>query len=412
MLLCTVVAQAQKVHGNVYGGGNKGIVGGNTTVTVYGGEVQNTFGGARMANVGGRSFVNIDGEKASENITISSVYGGNDIAGTIGGSGEETTVPTELKNVLPPVLPEGKTRDDYPKKNAIDNTWKTFVTTSRSSRVYNSETVEDKWITIGSLFGGGNGEYKYEEDESSGTDTTKTYNVYQLPKQAGDAAIATITVDKDKDYLPVLDKTYLEIKAGNIAHIYGGGNNATVKVNTTINIDNKSDDCGQYISAYSAATGVAENLIFEAIKLKTNISTFQANIDSYNFNHARVFGGNNKAEMAIRPTWNLQQGIIRDLYSGGNQGAMTSPEGLLLEIDPAPLNTTATPDETNDKELIVQNVFGGCRMADVMPIVNGIYTPTTNLPGYNFPNELSARLLVRGGHIKNVYGGNDITGKV
>ena len=84
LLLCTAVAQAQKVRGNVYGGGNKGAVGGNTTVTVYSGDVNNTFGGARMANVGGRTFVNIDGEHAYDNITISTVYGGNDIAGTIG----------------------------------------------------------------------------------------------------------------------------------------------------------------------------------------------------------------------------------------------------------------------------------------------------------------------------------------
>ena len=407
LLLCTAVVQAQKVRGNVYGGGNKGAVGGNTTVTVYSGEVNNAFGGARMADVGGRSFVNIDGENASENITISSVYGGNDIAGTIGQSGEETTVPTELKNVLGPT----ETKEDQPKKNAIDNTWKTFVTTSRSSKVVDSETVEDKWITIGSLFGGGNGEYQYEEVSS--TEKTKTYDVYQIPKEDGDAAIATITVDKDKSYLPELDKTYLEIKGGNIAHVYGGGNNATVKVNTTINIDNKSDDCDKFITAYATASGLSVEHIFASLKSMSNLNTFQSDITSFAFNHARVFGGNNKAEMAIRPTWNLQQGIIRDLYSGGNQGLMTSPEGLLLEIDPAPINTTTTPDATkNDNELTVENVFGGCRMADVKPTLNGEYAPVSNLPGYKFPSELSARVLVRGGHITNVYGGNDITGKV
>ena len=409
LLLCTAVAQAQKVRGNVYGGGNKGAVGGNTTVTVYSGDVNNTFGGARMANVGGRTFVNVDGEHASNNITISSVYGGNDIAGTIGQSGEETTVPEELQNVRSEKTEEaltalGLTQEEYNKKtNVIDNSWKTFVATSRSTKVADSKTVEDKWITIGSLFGGGNGEYQYEEDVASGTDETKTYNVYQLPQKDGDAPIATITVDKDKSYLPELDKTYLEIKGGNIVHVYGGGNNATVKVNTTINIDNESDDCMKFVTAQAAASGKTVEAVFNDLKSMAKLSTFQTNITSFEFNHARVFGGNNKAEMAIRPTWNLQQGIIRDLYSGGNQGTMTSPEGLLLEIDP--LSKNANP-------LVVENVYGGCRMADVEPRVNGVYTPTSNLPGYNFPNELSARVLIRGGDINNVYGGNDVTGTV
>ena len=209
VLLSTVVAQGQiKIGGNVYGGGNKGVVDGNTTVTVYEGEVVNMFGGARMANVGGRTFVNIDGKHASGNITISSVYGGNDVAGTIGQSGEATTVPTELENVRLEKTDEaltnlGLTREEYNRKtNVIDNSWKTFVATSRSSKVVGSETVEDKWIAIGSLFGGGNGEYIY--DEAGSTDKTKTYNVYQLPKKEDDAPIATITVDKDK-HVPCKD---------------------------------------------------------------------------------------------------------------------------------------------------------------------------------------------------------------
>ena len=136
----------------------------------------------------------------------------------------------------------------------------------------------------------------------------------------------------------------------------------------------------------------------------TKLSTFQSKIDNFAFNHARVFGGNNQAEMSIRPTWNLQQGIIRDLYSGGNKGSMTSPEGLLLEIAPDTVE--------NVKDLVVENLYGGCRMADVKPTVGGIYKPTTNLPGYSFPPELSARVLIRGGKVNNVYGGNDITGTV
>ena len=402
LLLCTAVAQAQIViGGNVYGGGNKGNVNGNTKVTVKAGDLNKVFGGARMANVGGTTFVNIDGKHATDNMLISEVYGGNDVAGTIGRSGEATTIPEELENVLG----EGETKTTHPLKNAIDNTWKTFVTTSRSTKEENSKTVEDKWILIGSLFGGGNGDFVYtDEFGDSLRDDQGNYIVNEVSRTTeGVTTTTTVAVSPTPFTMPDIDKTYLEIKGGNIAHVYGGGNKVTIRKNTTINIANESDDCDKFITAYAKTTGLSNEQIFGELKTKTNLSTFQSNITSYAFNHARIFGGNNKAEMAIRPTWNLQMGIIRDLYSGGNKGNMTSPDGLLLEINPV---------STNPVPLKVENVYGGCRMADVKPSVNGVYTPTQNLPGYGFPNELSARVLIRGGDINNVYGGNDITGTV
>ena len=70
-LLSTVVAQGQiRIGGNVYGGGNVGDMTGNTSVTVYAGDVKEVYGGARVADVGGRTFVNIDGEHASDDILI------------------------------------------------------------------------------------------------------------------------------------------------------------------------------------------------------------------------------------------------------------------------------------------------------------------------------------------------------
>ena len=60
MILAAMSAQAQiTIGGNVYGGGNEGNVGGNTTVTVHAGDLNKVYGGARMADVGGRAFVNV-----------------------------------------------------------------------------------------------------------------------------------------------------------------------------------------------------------------------------------------------------------------------------------------------------------------------------------------------------------------
>ena len=359
--MLALLVQAQiTIGGSVYGGGNAGDTEGSTKVTVRGGDINAVYGGARMADVKGNAFVHIDGEHASEDILISSVYGGNDIAGTIGTANQTNAVPDELTQI--------STKNG---KNAIDNTWNAFVRTSRSTKEVDGETVDDKVIVIGSLFGGGNGDYDYTSNDSPYKGMVK----------------------------PELAKTYLEILGGCIAHLYGGGNNATVTDNTTICLNNSSDDLEKTVVAWAKANNKPTEEVFGYLQTKVKLSTFQSDMSSYAFNFARVFGGNNKADMAIRPTWDLQRGIIRDLYSGGNQGAMTYEKGILLPI---------TPD--NSDALKIENVFGGCRMADVNPAKVAIPAETIN--GTYYPAGYAARMLIEGGDILNVYGGNDISGNI
>ena len=391
VLLSTMVAQGQiKIGGNVYGGGNKGKVDGNTNVRVQAvQEVTSVFGGARMANVGGRAFVNIDGEHATGDILITNLYGGNDVAGTIGTG----TVPEELTEIK-------KTEEDAanPKKNAIDNTWNAFVRTSRSA---DNEGKEDKWIIVGTVYGGGNGDFTYTEPD--GVTPLQDPTTHEYLVKEGDIEIAR---QKTEFVKPNLGKTYLEIKAGDIAHVYGGGNYATVTGNTTICINNESEVCQGYVQKL-VSEGATTEQAMSYLKSMAKLNTFQSNLTSFEFTHARVFGGNNKADMAIHPTWNLQKGIIRDLYSGGNEGRMTCSTGLLMDINPVPDN------EGKTDHLTITNVYGGCRRADVRPMDDSGTDVTVASPtGYYFPTGLSARTLIRGGHITNVYGGNDISGRV
>ena len=391
-----------KIGGNVYGGGNHAEVKGSTKVTVMAGDLQKVFGGARMANVKGHAFVHIDGEHATDETTIVAVYGGNDISGTIGTpKAVNEPVPSELTDVIATEEAKKALSDDVkPYKNVVDDTWNCYVRTSRSTQVVGGKTVE-KWpVVIGMLFGGGNGDFTYTGDAG---EPLRDEDGNYIAMEGGEVVAVSATPLS----VPEIDKTYLELKGGEICHAYGGGNNATVRVNTTLNIANESSDlltmATQYLTDKGTEvtpTSVANLLTY--FKDKVKLKSLQIDLGGkFNYNFARIYGGNNRAEMAIRPTWNLQQGIIRDLYSGGNRGNMTSPDGLLLDVNPEV-----------DENLYVENVYGGCRMADVKPTVNGEYIPCTNLPGYNFPGELSARTLINGGHIVNVYGGNDITGTV
>ena len=424
MLLAAVTVRAQEqstqtkfainIGGNVYGGGNAGNMSGSTKVTVYGGLINNVYGGARMANVGGRTFVNIDGKNASDDIIIVNVYGGNDIAGTIGEGSVTTTVPTadgELENVKTGESDTDKTH------NAIDNTWKAFVRTSASVKTTlpletgeNAPTVtgDSKMLVIGSLFGGGNGDYTYRPlgTQIGGTEEDPELSTTHDALDNTGTVIASSSTELKA---PELSKTYLEIKGGCIAHVYGGGNNATVTEATTICIDNESSDLVSMGSIYAVRNQKNPTALLTELKAKMSLTTFQSNLSSYAFNHARIYGGNNKADMAIMPKWNLQKGIIRDLYSGGNEGRMICEHGLALDIDPS----TANADK-----LIISNVYGGCRRSDVRPMkeIDGVWTDVTAYAppetGLKVPAGLSARTMVRGGRITNVYGGNDISGRV
>ena len=474
--LLSLTAHAQiKIGGNVYGGGNHAEVKGSTKVTVNAGDIGavmdpnavrpledpagKVFGGARMANVGGSSFVHIDGEHASDYILINQVFGGNDIAGHIGtAAAVESTIPTELTEV-----------GTGEKQNAVDETFNSYVristktaytqddidaakagdpqygkdagfvdhytqteidkaSTDPENPAYGKRTSDikppanAKKVYIGQLFAGGNGDFDYEQTPGP-TEGKVTHTIYNWSDTKHEYPIAQLETDEGEVgfQLPELDKTYLEIKGGSIVYGYGGGNNATVKEQNIIHIDNPSavvnhilvdadgkEGNDETYETYETnrnngvpnpiPSGYEELLTTERFK-EMGINTAFSFPSSGAYQIGRFFGGNNKAEMTIRPTWNLLAGKVRNLYSGGNRGSMTSPEGLLLEIK-------------DYSSLIVDNLYGGCRMADVKPTVDGEYLPCTNLPGYHFPSELSARVLIKGGHINNVYGGNDVTGTV
>ena len=353
--------QAQiTIGGSVYGGGNAGDTEGSTSVTVHAGDINAVYGGARQADVKGTAFVHVDGAHASNYIIINKLYGGNDIAGIIGEDATKKYFPDAVLTL------EGE--------NKINNTWDAFVRISSRLNSDGMEAEDAQKIYIGQLFGGGNGDYDYTSADSP-------YKGLLQPK---------------------LNKTYLEILGGSIVYAYGGGNNATVTESTVICYDNPSQVVNSIVDKTNPnADANGELLTDDRFVNKMGINTSFSYPSSDAFQVGRFFGGNNKAEMAIRPLWNLKSGKIRNLYSGGNMGDMTSPEGLLLNIEAS-------------SKIIVDNIYGGCRMADVCPKKDGVYTPTVGavISGYNFPNEFSARVVISGGDINNVYGGNDISGKV
>ena len=382
MLLAATAVQAQiTIAGNVYGGGNAGNLGGSTNVKVFGGRLEGSvFGGARQADVAGCTFVNIDGAHISSDIIINAVYGGNDISGTIGSleainsSLEKPDSRIDQDSHHSSSTSEQSQHSDHDGLKDVS----TFVLTTPEYEGSN------KHIFIGRLFGGGNGDYRY---------TVNSTDAYKW-----DVTLSENNIIRGIDK-PHVARTYGDLHGGTFGSAYAGGNNATVTRAANICINNTSTPWK--LAGIDEEVGTTDDVISDPDLQAMGINTeFFDQSGKYNF--SSVFGGNNKAAMSIRPSWHLNNGSIENLYSGGNEGAMNSPDGILLVVQP-----------NDGGNLTVTNVFAGCRKAPVRPLLdNGQEPEVGTIEGYKFPSGLAARVLIYGGDITNVYGGNDITGKV
>ena len=460
--LSTAWIRGGTIYNNVYGGGNRADLIGVSTAILDGGTIYGSvFGSARMADVYAHSAVAINTDDSNPNsLFVHSVYGGNDIAGKAGGSIAMTKIMTPGCNWMswftqfgPEAMKARKLLEDKPgfmadgakyyyngKETSItdndainrNNVWNSWVTTGRAY---------DKPVFIGSLYGGGNGAYDYVDgtvtlpchfDKEDGTlDTT-----YKPEEGETNVTGGMMTFGSSENPLstPNTERAYVQIEGGTIGYVYGGGNEATVTASADIYIDNPDDPCkidkdfitkaGLHSSSYFWAKDKTEEgkTVIDTLKVEqkadAEYATLYQTID-------RVFGGNNVAPMNIQPNWYLHSGRVNNLYGGGNRGNMTNEDGILVYVFQ---NADAATNGPN--RMKINNLYGGCRMADVspheqyvtkdamgLPVITGDGDPVTAIDahsrfGHDFPADYAARVFVSGGTINNVYGGNDVSGKV
>lgn len=371
---------------NVYGGGNRADLIGTTSVLLRGGKInESVFGGARLANIFGYSFVNIDGAHAANDLVISAVYGGNDIAGNISSTGSWSwlstlTLPSELSLA-----------------NQELTKFKSF-----NAFVYSTPESNNKHIFVGQLYGGGNGDYHYTENQEDATklDMSDLWDskMFNETTQEYETTSHLFTVSKT----PEVGKVYLELKGGTYGYVYGGGNNATVTQNVDICLNNQTPAANIHTIKVTDLEAMGLNYD-ESDNSYTITGTGSDRTLKSKYQFDRVFGGNNKATMNLQPEWHITKATINNLYSGGNAGSMTWYRGLLLTL--------------TSSDLEVNNVYGGCRRADVIPNLPAgqVVAEMTGSAGgysYKFDDDYSARIFISAGKINNVYGGNDISGKV
>ncbi|MDO5447090.1 MAG: hypothetical protein Q4F34_04850, partial [Prevotellaceae bacterium] len=456
-----VTVEDGTVWNSINGGGNQAELLGNTLVTLKGGRMYgNVYGGARMADIITYAHVLIDGAHQQNDLFVKGVYGGGDIAGSLLNmtrvqtnigkgywnwfmsmsqyAGKAMKADSDKAEWMQDITVKDESSPYAPTKHPnrainVNQIWNTIVESTPKAE------DNDMKLFVGNTFGAGNGayDYVYAGSSTSGSLTLPFHKVLDsdgkwvvdtdyLEDANGDRVTTGGAYQKTFNNLlvPNTDRTYLQLEGGTYGYVYGGGNNTTVYGSVDIYINNADRPCeipalemermGLQTTTYTLWNGEdslsrLEYADLTAAEKENVVAKVPQTFD-------RVFGGNNLAEMPVAPNWYLIQGRVNNLYSGGNKGNMTSGNGILVNIfknngtyDIDPVKKVRYPVDA----MMINNIYGGCRMANVAP-----GTTSENGPdgfrnfGYNFLSGYAARVYISGGHINNVYGGNDVSGHV
>lgn len=451
------------VYGSIYGGGIRGNVGYKYTVdtnknviressmystnpeakiaqfssivALASGNVNQVFGGACLGDMYGSTavelvdeisfelenfkideFLKSDPEWQLSHLVVGTVYGGNDIAGTI--------------------FYDDKAVDAENRPLATTNLWIHEIQgADKRNNDHECPGYHDGYSgfpLVGTAFGGscGNyGDFEWHQGEDGESDITKKRYVYK----SGEIYLANGTsTNYDKidlgNYLvnnrqagrPDVESSQLRVAGGTVINAYGGGDMASV--------GNILDRTGwtRIVVEYKDTTARAgfweandADRLWKQMKMssKTHHSEVMGTRESdgaalFRYQIANLYGGNDNADLPIQPIWELKKGVIGNLYSGCNVGRMTYyNDAATLQDD----ETRGIQLTINSKDLHIMAAYGGGRIGDIDA---GAYTYDEATDDLVFKRkefatgEYGATINVKAGIVEAVYGGNDVAGVV
>ena len=325
-----VITENALIKKNVYAGGNMSPVGftdatvgertfpqfvGLASLRMNGGEVfGNVFGGGNMASILGSNEVIVSGGSIGMSGSYDgALYGGNDRSGQAG-------------QITNRVFPAGHdiASDGYTSLSDVN----TYVSLTGTP-------------DINTVYGGGNGDYDYENGDD--VIAEGQYCSYDEQGKFNDKPIQTNTfVDININGFPA-------DHGGHINTVYGGGNGVTVTGSITVFLNVKGENGGLPLAYDQVGT---------------------------------IYGGNNKDNVVetenvpLVPDIVLLHGQVGTVYGGCNKGAMTTGKnftiggntyrnvGSMVRLRSSYQATPNAPVVTPDA-VVSQAVYGGCRMNDV-----------------------------------------------
>ena len=345
----------------VYGGGNQAAGNaGSITIGCTGGATEgigDVYGGAREANINSDITLNITGGK------ITNVFGGNNISGAING-GIEVNIEWDgscAQNSIQNVYGGGNLAQyTIPNNKAL------------AVNVLNGTVSQN-------VYGGGKG---LATDHTKGQVTGNPVVTIGDNTSGHASYVAVVTGDVygggDAGDVEGTPQVNVVNKCNTtIGNVYGGGNAADVS-GTDVNID------GGNISGMVFGGGHGDNT--SNPQKEANVDG-NVTVDVTGGTINKVFGGSNsKGNITGTVAVNVNKGAnscemhITEVYGGGNEA----------EGNAGTITIECTGDYENHGEGIT-NVYGGANAADVGN---------------------SITLTIKGGHIDNVYGGNNTSGSI
>ena len=431
--------------GTVFGGGNGTVdpanVSGSTSVKIYGGTIGQVFGGSNSQGTIGNTITVIvnkqgdsdpNGSSTACDMKIGEVYGGGNEAGSAAGSitigctgtltGDHSTHPENIGTTLEGIgavyggANQANITGDITLTMSSGIVSNLFGGNNTSGTITggiqvkveknNSATCADDWY-VGNVFGGGNlAPYTIPNNKSlavSILNGTVSGNVYGGGKglasdhtkgQVTGNPVVTIGDNVNGHTAVVAGDIYGGGDAGNVVgtpqvnvinkcntsiagDVYGGGNAADVS-GTDVNID------GGNITGMVFGGGHGDkNANPQTEANVTNDVSVTVTGGTIN----KVFGGSNSkgtidgdVTVYINKDANSCEMHINEVYGGGNEAAGNA----------GTITIECTGDYENNGEGIT-TVYGGANAADVGNSIN---------------------LTIKGGHIDNVYGGNNQSGSI
>ena len=321
-----------------------GIKNGSTHLSMLGGYVAgDVFGGGYMSDVFGLGYLHVGGTVE----IAGSLFAGNDLLGSVGAFGGYTFngVPSEA-NYTAAVTTDGtslntKEGNDY-------------------NAQYSCYLKIDGTPKINCVYGGGNGNYDYNDPDLS------------------------ICVVNGKVNRPLQSSSYIDINVtgdGTLANsaridtVFGGGNGIGVQDVVTVLL-NCRDISGEYVGT--------------------------------------IFGGNNRDDMTTCvPDIQLKEGQVHDVYGGGNMGSMSGSAEFRDACNQLVTGVSTHIKIDNSTHAQVNGtIYGGCRMANVtgMAFVEIRGSEVNKVFG---GNDLSGsvsgntRIDVSGGTVHSIFGGSN-----
>ena len=372
------------IRGNVYGGSAFGSVNdtnsGNVTVTVNKGIINGAvFGGGEgdtthTPTVNGNITVNINGGD------ITSVFGGNDQAGTysktdhiylnggtvgsVFGGGNRSSVTTTNVHL------QGSTVTNiYGGSNALGDVTTANVIVSSGS--------------VGNVYGGNN---------IGGTCATTNVTVQ------GSASVLHAIYGGGNEVSTTTTNVSLISATGTIPNVFGGGNQASV---TTANITENGATVTNIYGGSNSSGTVTNSIITHTSGTTTN-----------------VFGGNNAGGNTLTSTINYTSGTTTTLYGGGNSASgsvsnINISGGTITELFGGGNNEGLSTSNITMTSGTATTIYGGSNNAGTVTTANITIDNNTNATsnlygGGNRAPVGTTNVVINNGSFGNVHGGGNL----